>query len=183
MGPGFAALSKHAGGAGLHNSFPISCALQGLLSALAAKCNVSPLTGTPAAQLAVTQLAVTQPAALPGRPAIGCIFPGGWGWDLSFPTIESSSPHLHQRRVPVLLPSIVGLSMQARAGRHLPAAQGKSVRISPCPAQALSCSSLIPSTTKQGLSRSGLKKPHKYPPIAAPSLPPVAPSPFSSNPC
>lgn len=49
------------------NLFPISCALQGLLEVLAAKCNVSPLSPTPAAQLAVIQ-----PAAFPAGPASAC---------------------------------------------------------------------------------------------------------------
>lgn len=61
------ALSKHAGGGRLHNSFPISCALQDPVDALAAKCNVSPLTPTPAAQPAVTQ-----PDGFPGPTASGC---------------------------------------------------------------------------------------------------------------
>lgn len=66
-GLGFPMLSKHAGGGWLHNSFPISCALQGLLEVLAAKCNMSPLSPIPAAQPAYMQ-----PAAFPACPASGC---------------------------------------------------------------------------------------------------------------
>lgn len=123
------ALSKHAAGGWLHNSFPISCTLPGLLEAPAAKCKqVSPLTPTPAAQPAVTQ-----PAASLGHPASGCTLrqqPSFFHWvrprpllSLCVVIVPSPSPE----KGPVPLCWVPGLSMQSHAGRHLPAAQGELI--------------------------------------------------------
>jgi len=70
------ALSGHTGGGRLHNSFPVSRARQGLSEAPAAKCNVSPLTPTPAAQPAVARPASgcalrLQPGPFPPRCGVG----------------------------------------------------------------------------------------------------------------
>lgn len=122
------ALNEHARGGWLHNSFPIICTLPGLLEAPAAKCKqVSPLTATPAAQPAVTQPAASLATLhLPAPCASSHPFSSGWGQDLSFPSAGSLSPHLPQRRVPVPLCWVPGLSMQSHVCRHLPAAQGES---------------------------------------------------------